>query len=335
MPATLRMFLSSKIKMSSCSIVITTSPIPSHPSIDIINEVLFYIENDLYLKHCTLIIVFDGFQTWNKCEWKSSRVTEEAAMNYEQYKLNLKARLGFSRGNVQVSDLSFQVGTNTISHAKVERIKVGEEGKEIITISHSLRTGFALALKSGLIYITTDVTLIHQHDWLLNEGLPFKDLVGILKENKYQSGEENKAEDVINNDEDVINYIGFLSRKNLNYNQFKAGKLFQEEVRKSSTVMIEKGTTEGPLPFTRLFFYYDRPHLAKTSFLNNYLFGNCRFKRGDFIEDKFGHIVMNDCKENGLDGWRKYGLWIYYPDDGHTIAIRHLNGRKYMSYKPR
>ena len=318
---------------SNCTIIVTTSPIPSNPNLDIINEVFRYFENDCFLSQCPLIVVCDGFQLWDRNQWKSSRINQEAADRYEEFKSNLCARFGLLEAG-EAASFEFQLGTNTFSNARVLKGKVG--GKSITVISHSIRCGFALAVKSGLEFCETEVVLIHQHDWILNANLPLEAMVNLfLQQGKRQAHDNDESE------EDPINYIGFITRKNLEYNYNLAGKLFQQEIRKSGVVEFQSYASGGsdpnplrPIPLTRLYFYYDRPHLARTSFLKTFVFGNQRFRRGDFIEDKFGHTVMDNVKKSGLAGWKEYALWMYYPDQGQTVAVRHLNGRKYMSYNP-
>jgi hypothetical protein len=321
--------------ISTCTIIITTSPIPSNPHLDIISKVFECIEKDNFLCLCPIIIVCDGYQQWEKNQWKSSRITQEAARRYEEFQTNLYSRLGLSekQENGDETTLHFQLGTNTFSNA---RVRIDKE-KRITVISHSIRCGFALAVKSGLEFCETEVVLIHQHDWILNANLPLEALVNLIIHQQEQRALNDEEVEEEGEKSDPINYIGFITRKNLLYNDNFSGKLFQSEIRKSGVVEFQShsssnSSADETIPLTRLYFYYDRPHLARTSFLKSFVFGNQRFKRGDFIEDKFGHVVMDEVKQMGLAGWRKYALWMYYPDQGQTIAIRHLNGRKFMSY---
>jgi hypothetical protein len=117
-----------------------------------------------------------------------------------------------------------------------------------------------------------------------------------------------------------INYICFVSRKSIGYLDHNHPELLK---LKSGILMI------GNLPFVRLFFWYDRIHIAKTSFYQS-LYGVGKFHRYDFIEDTFGHEVKNSCKEKGLDGWSKYHCLLYYPNNGQSRGCTHLNGRKYI-----
>ncbi|EMT68985.1 hypothetical protein FOC4_g10005082 [Fusarium odoratissimum] len=46
--------------------------------------------------------------------------------------------------------------------------------------------------------------------------------------------------------------------------------------------------------------------------------------RGDFIEDKIGQRARAQMKE-GL--FTKWATWLYYPDDGKQLCLKHLQGR--------
>ncbi len=120
--------------------------------------------------------------------------------------------------------------------------------------------------------------------------------------------------------------------------------------------------TINQLPFIRLYFWYDKPHIASTKYYKEQVFGKGYFKRGDFIEDVFGQYMMNDIRASYLDKtmrnpsdtipvsyttteneqkeWNveaaakthlKYGCWLYYPNHGLKRYLYHVDGRHYLT----
>ena len=76
-------------------------------------------------------------------------------------------------------------------------------------------------------------------------------------------------------------------------------------------------------------------HIASTNHYRSFVFSQNRFQRGDFIEDTFGQVQLNDCKrptsEEGIEVHKKYATWLYYPNDGGTRHLFHLHGRKFLT----
>jgi|GEM_PF-3267722 len=72
------------------SVIITTSPIKSHPSTGMIQKVI----TSLHLREAwQVIIVCDGYRVSEKTELKRGIITAKQAANYEQYIKNLEAEL--------------------------------------------------------------------------------------------------------------------------------------------------------------------------------------------------------------------------------------------------
>ncbi|CAK9089740.1 unnamed protein product [Durusdinium trenchii] len=117
------------------SVVITTSPVPSHPSTMMIEAVIASFQRVKGLAECPLIIVCDGFKVVKKTTWKAGKVTEEKAANYEEFKCNLK----------KLQDAG--------------QLPAGS--KLIILQGHN---GQAMAVKAALQEVDTPLVCIHQHD---------------------------------------------------------------------------------------------------------------------------------------------------------------------------
>ena len=77
-------------------IVLTTSPVASHPSTALVEAVLRSFAHVPALFDCRLIIVADGYRVGGKAKHKSGVVTEDGAQRYRQYVARLRqlARCG-------------------------------------------------------------------------------------------------------------------------------------------------------------------------------------------------------------------------------------------------
>jgi hypothetical protein len=289
----------------STTLIITTSPIPSNPSLEMISKVLESISDQSF----DIIICFDGatvVEDGRKEEWKQGKISSKSWDNYNEYRMLLCAKLAGNSIYEWGDDEDFKAGRSKVkSHTNHVRLN-----SNIIAISHSARVGFALAVYSGLLKATTETVIIHQHDWRIST-----EVASLLP---------RFTDILVQNPE--INYIGFVSRRSKEY------------VVKNKPVLVDRSLGEtltyGGLPFCRLHFWYDRIHLARVSFYMVEIFreNGGLFKNGDFIEDTFGHKQMQACKDYPLDspnGWKKYGSLLYYPNDGKDVGVSHLNGRKY------
>ena len=83
-----------------------------------------------------------------------------------------------------------------------------------------------------------------------------------------------------------------------------------------------------------LLFWYDKPHICRTSYYKDYVFGGKhlilktrkRISVKNFIEDSFGQVVKENIKIGGYGEFRKYNSFLYY-DDPDNPAIAHIDGR--------
>ncbi|KAJ3359475.1 hypothetical protein HDU91_004917 [Kappamyces sp. JEL0680] len=265
----------------------------------------------VYPTPCELILVFDGVSVvanGKKEEWKSGRISQASLENYQEFQARCKEHWRTDTAT-ETTDFDFSVGTNTLSRVRSERLS-----PTCLALTHSIRVGFALAVYSAALQAssTSSLIFVQQHDWLLTD-----DCISRLSQFA-----------AIMQQEEQMNYLGFLSRRTLRYTTHNHPKLLQRQKEDSETVLVKQ-----QLAFCRAFFWWDKPHFVKKAFLLNNVFSVGRFKRGDFIEDVYGHSVMQACKEHALhspEGWAGVGAYLYYPDQGTTAGVRHLNGRKFF-----
>lgn len=246
------------------SVVISSSPIPSNPSIEMIEQVILRVFEE---KPALVVLVFDGHSKLStqsdRCEWKSGRINEDAAHNYEIFKANVVKLLTRIHSSFEPdqpdqpelykeqSRYNIKVGTNTTSTVNKTIYNFKNAITQIVLIEHSIRVGFALGVSSALDQITTDFVLINQHDWLLlvrirgddTKDVPIIKLLRIMEER---------------ND---MNYISFISRRSLKYATNNTSELLNAMGSEVITIDDED--------FARLFFWYDRPHLARYRISND------------------------------------------------------------------
>jgi len=80
------------------SMIMTTSPIPTCPAIDMISITLDSIYRNPQMREVKLFLVCDGSKVVQKKNaYRSGRVTAEAQEKYVQYKANLKAEIDAAR----------------------------------------------------------------------------------------------------------------------------------------------------------------------------------------------------------------------------------------------
>lgn len=107
---------------------------------------------------------------------------------------------------------------------------------------------------------------------------------------------------------------------------------------------------------TPLFYWLDRPHIARTSVYRDKVFRQGHFSAGDFVEDVFGQKMITDIRrqmaaavaEKSDDlaadvvtqdrlriersGW--LGCWLWENGDPASWSLVHLQGRTYMESTP-
>ena len=308
------------------SIILTTSPIPLNPSIFVIQSVVESFFTHLFnISSCHLIVCMDGYKEGDQSRPKMCRVTAQERMNYELYKKNLKSFI-LEKWSKE-SFLSLEDFTKKESEyilvpksPKNEEIKIHLEeylykGSKVITFYQIIgeRIGFALGVKECLEFVSTEYVLVAQHDWAFEKHIPIHDILKRMQENEH------------------LNYIAFISRSNLSYS-------IKKGVNQSGIKKVDSSVYYHPdlKDFSRIYFWYDRTHLCKKQTYKEIVFGHGYFKRGNFIEDVFGHVMMNDirsstCLEEMITRHNKYGCYLYEPSN--EIYLRHLNGRKYKTFE--
>jgi len=152
------------------------------------------------------------------------------------------------------------------------------------------RVGFGFAVKEALKQIDTPYVIIIQHDLKFQTEI---DLPKIIYTMETYS--------------DRVKYVGFATNHVTSY---------ARRCEDPSLPRILSPDPSFPIPLIPLFFWYDKTHIASVQHYLKLVFGRGSvINNGDFIEDKFGHVQLQDIKDHGMEVHSKYGTWMYFPRD--------------------
>lgn len=326
------------------TIIITTSPIPSHPSTELLDIVFssFRLVDGLY--ECRKIIIADGtidveerlnvFSKKKPEQIKSGIVSLDLRNRYHKYLLRVQEKC------------------NSSQYLETELIVQPQ------------RNGYAKNLEIALNLVTTPLVMVVQHDQIFQRNIPLLETV----------------EGMLNFPND-IKYVGLMSTSDQNYVQkelshsmyrnfyqdleteinvyIKRNRAAAEEIlfnfpSKSKKIKFEDDKTSNKsfvtdvilrytmfrygVPLMPLMFFYDKIHICNTDYYLNYVFNNYHidYTKGDsfavknFVEDTLGQIEKSNIKRQGIAAFHNYQTYILY-DDPENSAIYHGDGRAFRS----
>jgi hypothetical protein len=278
------------------TVIITTSPIPSHPSTKVL-ETTIRSARLLNYSFKEYIIVFDGYNLSSTDALKSGNVSSTLVSNYLEYKTNVVTLLDsiFStKGSMTTEEWEYVIRKESI--LIIQQTLVFNDVCVKLLHVQGRAIGFAHAVNSCLTITRTDLVLVMQHDWKFNAEIPFSRLLETFR-----------------SDQDM-KYLTFSTKH-------KIQVLPKMDQTYSSNI-------------TRILSWYDRNHLGKTKEYVQ-IFKHFPFKKGYFIEDTYGQHYLNYLKNSKdqsefLSRHKELGTFIYDPkdDDINQICLRHMNGRR-------
>ncbi|KAL2162303.1 hypothetical protein VTH06DRAFT_7216 [Thermothelomyces fergusii] len=323
------------------TVIITTSPTPSAPSTELLSHILqSFREHCPELTDCRVILVLDTYDHISSAaRLKKGHVTAEGARKYGEYKQNAKRLLlreygrpgrGYreqdlveEHGAAEFGSTAYATQTNAVPLA----ITRTDDGR-ITFIEPLQRLGFGLAVRSALRLTETPYVWIQQHDWALVADIPLRPLLAVMREHS-QAGDGDL--DDLAAAKVPVKYVCFPSVRMVEYArsdhvmQFPALRALTNLHKQNFTARSEDGRPPTKIPLTPLFFWHDKPHVAETAHYLARVFPNrASLARGAFIEDTIGHRARTEMKDGR---WRKWACWLYYPDEGKQLCMRHLKGR--------
>lgn len=333
------------------TIIISTSPLPSHPSTAVIKAVLNSHKTHCpELVKCKKIVVLDGYKINPQARLKKGSVTQTIADGYEQYRAALKQLLLADAGDSVVLNHAetsrFTMGGRR--HLTQVEVKIQKSTDDLVTFIEPDKTlGFAIGVRTALDYAETPYVFIQQHDWAFCATTSLTEIV---------SGTE-ATEAFAGHDSLPINYVNFNTRWSLNYSSRQVShdpslRFLEKAILKTCEHSTDTQTMRLINKCTPLFYWLDRPHIARTSVYKDQVFGQGRFSAGDFIEDVFGQKMITDIRsqvstwipEEGdhltsstrariaQSGW--LGCWLWENGEPSSWSLVHLQGRTYMKSTP-
>ena len=352
------------------TIVVTTSPIRSHPSTDMLETLLRTFSLVPELAPCARVIVCDGFNVTDKPQNPKYRrrrfITPEEAGRYAAFGGRLRALLA----------------------AQEAAAPPGELGRTRL-LQLPKRAGFALALRAALRHVSTPYVMVVQHDWAFLRPFPLRDVLRVLTQaqtQQYGGGGDGDGDGDGDGGGDSsglnVKYVGFASTSSLDYAEQVSSRCRGLPRLQSLAPRL------GGLPLLPLLFWYDKTHICEVAHYRHFVFGEpevgaaggaaaggaggaaeareaeerggvgeedtggeggetgaaaarvstiwgkmCVLRPGDFIEDTLGHVQLDDIKANGMGAHAKYGTFLF--DDGRGEVLSHLDGRRFLTGEQR
>jgi len=274
------------------TVLVFTSPIPSHPSLEMLLTVIESFKFIPGLTQCPLLVTCDGpGLVCGEVRPKRGFVTKEL---FEQYKCFV-ARLRDLIGNDRVLELPE-------------------------------REGFGRAVRAAVARVTTPYVLICQHDNMFVRPVDLRSVVHVMEHNedilkcvhlvspKATFSEKSDGSKELYRIEDRLGRI--------------AGEVQGFE---APPFVVQKHPAEGPSNISMKFWpmpsWLERNHVCSTAHYRDFVLGpNTRIKQGQFIEETFGQRMRADLKNGGSH--KDYGIFRLL--DVPESATIHLDGRSYL-----
>ena len=328
------------------TIIITTSPIKSHPSTQLLDITINSFKLIDKLDDCKKIIMCDGYKIGLTCDdnkFKSGIIDENHAKKYLTFLEIIKRKSSSNEYN------------NSLIHIQ----------------SH--HCGFAENIKFALYnYVKTPYVMIVQHDYMFVRFVDITSIINCMNYNddvKYvgilSHSHKNYVNRVLSKPDYHVFYedleIQINAYSTINNETYKFGydennllnennKLcFQNDNTKDKNYVTQSilnyTTHKYNLPLMPIILWYDKIHICKTLFYKTFVFETIHIDYGSnnintgkhkqikrvksFIEDTLGNVEMNNIKRHGIMAFNNYGTFVL--NDANMPAIIHKNGRGFIS----
>lgn len=306
------------------TVIITTSPTPSAPSTELLEAILQSFRSHCpALLGCRFIVLIDTYDRIGPhSRLKKGQVTAEGAKDLELYRSNVKnlILLALNQGDETCALYRGQGGEAEFGSCGMESNSVAlcttyTEDKRITFVEPDNRLGFGLAVRTALRLTETPYVWVQQHDWTLASDIPLDPILSIM--------EASMSDEVA-----PVKYVTFPSARMLSYAttahvmDFPALRELTTSLKKD---FVPPSQPHIKVPLTPLFFWHDKPHVASTAQYLSVVFPTrLAVPKGAFIEDTIGHRARDQMKQGIFSKW---ACWLYYPEEGTKLCLRHLQGR--------
>ncbi|KAK2072010.1 hypothetical protein P8C59_006388 [Phyllachora maydis] len=318
---------------SLLTVIITTSPTPSAPSTELLTAVFAsFAAHAPALLACPVIVVLDAYdRVAPRNRLKKGTVTPALAAAYAAYRRNVKALVCAAYRApgaplTATADAEFGLAPTPPATHRVGLALSATADARVVFVEPVARLGFGLAVRSALRLADTPFVWVHQHDWALVADVPVAGLLDVMGRHP-TPGPEEEGE---GGDEAVVpvKYVCLASARMRAY--AASAHATEAPALRLATARLRRDfvpAAGGRIPLTPFFAWHDKPHVAsRAHYLARVFPSRLALGRGDFIEDTVGQRAREQMKAGC---WGRWACWLYYPDEGRTLCLRHLHGRTF------
>ena len=284
----------------SLTILIQTSPIPSHPSAALLEALFRSFEKADGLLESRIVILADG------CE-------ELALPSKENGVDNGNKKSKDSTENIKHGKCHSKTAQNYWDHLRILEKLVSDqtppfrphEGGSIELIQLERRHGSAPAIEAAMSrFVSTPLVMICQHDNFFVNEAPLREVVRALLEEPRGLGIG-------------ANCIHFLSTATLNYRE-KIRRRYKLDIGDPLSV---KSLTD---PLVPLVFWYGRSHVTYSDYVRSHCL-NRELAQGSHLEELLGEKQLHHILKHGMEAHKTYGTYVL--DQGKEV-LYHMSGRR-------
>ena len=327
------------------TVMIQTSPIPSHPSTALLEALFRSFQKADGLLESRIVIVCDGCEeiiiappTTNgvvvvvgeKENNKHGKASLETAARYREHLTLLREAVMVlqrppfvprANGSIELLELSERHG----SARGIQAVFSGTASTR--TDSDDINKPFV---------VETPLVMICQHDNFFVQDVPLRACVHAMMDQQkkiikqHESGSSPTG--VLGNM--GVKCLHFMSTATMNY-KAKVKKRYGVDIREHVVQLNNSSSIKGAPPIDEettkyklvpLIFWYGRTHLSYTDHYTSKIL-NRPLKIGDHLEELLGVVELEDIRRRGMEEAHKdWGTFVL--DQGCGEVIYHLSGRR-------
>lgn len=326
------------------TVIIQTSPIPSHPSTALLEALFRSFQKADGLLESRIIIVCDGCEEINM-----SPSTEGSSTSCAD---------GGEKENIKHGKASSATASRYREHMKLLRLAVEVEQRppfvphangsvELLELSerHGSARGIQ-AVFSGAAFtndsnntenvggnVKTPLVMICQHDNFFVQDVPLRACVQAMMDQR----QKQNCSRGLGFKSLGVKCLHFMSTATMNY-KLKVKKRYGVDIEEHPVEFITRNGDDASISgdttfkLVPLIFWYGRTHLSYTDHYNNNILDR-PLKTGDHLEELLGVVELEDIRQRGMkEAHSEWGTFVL--DQGCGEVIYHLSGRRARAAAP-
>jgi hypothetical protein len=348
------------------TIIITTSPIKSNPSTEVIEKAMqsFLLGGPDFAYKCRKVIVCDGVRTKGsegtlvsqkhnniKQAMRNGIVTNDQAGNYTQYKESLKVLCETASEsspfyNTVVEELLERQGYGyALRHAlrncvSTQFVCVVQHDRTFMRPTPVRETVEAMWRHAGIKYVGMSMrsNLMYRDIFLTKYGHTKIEELSDLSLRVPELKTDNSLYGPNSQSTAAMSYSSEKLRANIlalvdTYRSSAHAKMEEEWNEQNNSVQDGK----NQMSLTPTLFWYDNVHICETEHYRDFVF-HPDYKmvaRGGFVEDKLSPVLKRTVERLGLkEGHSRFGCYLL-DDHSGMFFTGHLDGGSYMTSEER